>query len=138
MTTTYDQFVKRFQNQLREVAEFDGEETTTMEVIIDSLNQSGLKEICDGIDQLRGGGLPTDEVVDKKVKKTTAASKKASDKTGDEKPRGKRVTAYNIYVAEQVKEKKTTMKEAAASWKTMNDEAKASYIVKAKQSNSAE
>jgi hypothetical protein len=144
MLSTYDQFVNRFKTQLREVAEFDGEESTTMEVIIDSLVQAGLKEICDGFDGRKAGTAksPVVELAEKKSKKTSTSTKKTTEtqKAGDdEKPaKGKRVTAYNIYVAEQVKEKKTTMKEAAASWKTMSDEDKAPYVAKAKATNGTE
>ena len=150
MTSTYDQFVNRFRSQLREVAEFGGEEGATMEVIIDSLIQAGLKDLCDSVDALKAEGKAPVEVVAAKTTKTTkttktkkaaaAAAEKsatADKESGEEKAtRGKRVTAYNIYFAEQVKEKKTTMKEAAASWKTMDDEAKAPYVSKAKANNS--
>merc|ERR1712232_943136 len=89
MTSTYDQFLNRFKAQLRAVAEFgdDGEEATTLDVITESLNASGLKDICENYDALKLNGGNTSGPVevsadtDKKAKKTT--TKKTATKSAD-------------------------------------------------------
>ena len=147
MTSTYNTFVDRFKRQLREVADFGGEENTTMEVIIDSLVQSGIKDICDSLDGYKAEvKSPPDAVATKttksKSKKAAAASVEQSgsatvdkDTKDDKATKTKRVTAYNVYVAEQVKVNKITMKDAAASWKTMDEAARAPYVTRAKATN---
>ena len=146
MQSTYDQLIHRFKTQLHEVAEFEGEESQTLEVIIDCLKSSGFREICDGYDALLKNSTSTVADTAEKKNRKAAPSKKSKEDDEDkdkekdkekEKEKPRRVTAYNVFVAEQVKVKKTTMKDAAALWKNMNDEQKQPYAQKAKEANAA-
>lgn len=152
MQTTYEQFVKTFKDNLHSVAEFDGEADQTLSVIVGALESSRLKQYLDELDQLRqkfasasGGGVAaassaasSDKAdggrkVVPKAKKSAAVEAVEDD---DKNAKTKRVTGYNVFVAEQVREKKHTMSEAAAVWKSMDTAARAPYIERATNQNS--
>lgn len=155
MQTTYEQFVKTFKDNLHSVAEFDGEADQTLSVIVGALESSRLKQYLDELDQLRqklasasGGGAAAvsssaaaadkadgSRKVVSKAKKS-AAVEVAAVEEDDKNAKTKRVTGYNVFVAEQVREKKHTMSEAAAVWKSMDTAARAPYIERATNQNS--
>lgn len=159
MPTTYSEFLDRFREHITEVADFEGDdEQTSMTVIIDSLNEAGLKDVLDQYDAIRnqqqvqsGGVAATNDV--KKTKKSAVSSK--SDETDGTKPvsgrasakaaaapaaaaagaKPKRVTGYNLYVQDQVKNGNCTMKDAADGWKKISDSDKALYLERATKEN---
>ena len=144
MVSSYDQFVNSFKTHLHKVAEFDdGEESSTMGVIIDSFIEAGLKDLLDKYDQLRANQqVPEDNEKKTKrssVKKTTKASKtKDDDDNGEEKVvKKKKQTGYNAFLSEKVKKEKMHMREVAALWQSMNDEEKQKYHDIAATNNAA-
>lgn len=145
MTATYDSFLENFKTNFKAVAEIDGEESSAMEVIFNSLDQAGLKDLCDSYDKIKNsdntGKNETSQVEKKtkKTKKTEQITTQNESGTVDDKEskatKTKRITAYNVYVAEQVRVKKMSMKEAAASWKQLNQQDKEVYVERAKSAN---
>jgi len=147
--STFSQFIDTFKKELPKVAEFDGDsEDQTLNVIIGALESSRLRELLDDLDGLRKSSAePNDEADDSKKQVSgrakrggglavqTSASNDVSEEKRASKPR--RVTGYNVFVAEQVKEKKTTMKDAARAWKEMNEDGKKPYNARASAQNEA-
>lgn len=153
MPSNYNQFIARFKETISRVAEIDGDDDTTLNVIIETLKECGLEDICRNSDAYQstvGGAVSTDVNDDKKAKKPVVKKSKkdestvkdnataAATTTTDATTRPKRVTGYNVFVAERVSDKKVSMKDAAAEWGQMSDEAKAPYnaIAKSKTSKS--
>jgi len=147
MQSTYDQFLKTFKEDLHRVAEFEGEAEQTLNVIVGALESAKLKHHLDELDTLKQGSSGVRNIatvpVDTSRKATGGSrSKKATEEitesVDDTKPsKARRVTGYNVFVAEQVREKKNTMSEAAAVWKTMDESARAPYIERAANQNVA-
>lgn len=162
MTTnqTYDTFVSTFTKYLNEVASFEsGTDEDGVKVILDALNRAGLKELFDrsavyttegGCDAARNNTLSASQPAVSKPpgKKPRAPRKTAAEKqTSDEQVGGKaetatvtsvakkRLTAYNVFVAEKIKQPGMTMKIAANEWKTLSDVDKQLYSEKANASN---
>lgn len=153
----YDQFMARFKNKLAETADFDtGDMATTMDVIESSLADSGLRELLNQLDRASAsnvaqGAAPADnEPARKRVvrkRKTDAApaatgsgSKVAASKADNatvDTTRTRRVTAYNLFIAQKVRDDKVPMKVAAGEWKELSDEQRKSYTKKAEEMNSA-
>lgn len=150
-TSTFQQFIETFKKELSKVAEFEEEPDQTLSVITGALESSRIKELLDELDRLRASSdnRETEEpakraVVPRANKKApvVAAQVATVDNNNEtvEESKGakpKRVTGYNVFVAEQVKEKKQTMKDAAAAWKVMDDESKRPYNARATAQNQA-
>lgn len=161
MTTnqTYESFVSKFTTYLNDVASFEsGTDEDGVKVIVDALNRAGLKDLFERVpsNAQEGGDVSKSNLSStaqsttfKPTGKKTRASKKAtSDKqVADDQNGGKndnvtvssvakkRLTAYNVFVAEKIKQPGMTMKIAAGEWKTLSDSDKQLYTEKANASN---
>ena len=139
---SYEQFITRFKEHIRRVADIDGDgdDNSTIDVIVDALKECGLDDICSNNDKyletvkLQSKGGSSVVVDDKKVKKVAPKKKQDEQTKGTEatEAKPKRITPYNEFVAEQVRVNKISMKQAAEQWKQMTDEEKAPYAERAK------
>jgi hypothetical protein len=188
-SSTYTHLIDLFKRQLKDVAEFDGDETSTMEVITHTLQYVGFKGVCDEYDQMKvamakaaasgaNGSSTVASIAEASMigstplsvevvtgasaaaaaaaaaaagRKPKVVAKKPSGKkslvpetegqeggeAAEESKKKKRVTAYNVYVACQVK-KGCNMKDASATWKQLSEDDKQEYVKMAEVQNGAE
>jgi len=147
MSSTFDQFVNTFKQEISKVAEIEGDNDQTLSIIISAFESSRLKELLDELDRLRESCTnsrpeneePSRKPTVSKTRKTGGAvstTNQVAEEGDDKKPaKQRRVTGYNEFVKEQVAGKKSSMQEAAAVWKSMDDVAKKPYNDRAKAKN---